>query len=290
MTGLEKHVEKILNYIQSPNDEREEIREELLSHLEEAKMYYISEGFTEKKAEKQALSEFGASDMVGHQLQESMYPFQRGLLYVIGIGAILCGILFYLNSAFFLHDPVPVWLGIQLLTGSTVTLAAINISLVGRYFYVLNVILLINVIWNGINLLLVQGTSVWQSILFSVYLLILVGLGLVAVVRNSYFAYGPTETNQQKRWLVLFSYGLNLLMGAAVTGISLFFLWATLAFSGGPVHATDIIFMICPIILWLISYKFQMGYIAKKPLLALLTGFGFSLLSLIIPNIIIFLS
>ncbi|QKY71030.1 permease prefix domain 1-containing protein [Lentibacillus sp. CBA3610] len=290
MTRIEKHVEKILEQMQSPDDEREEIREELIGHLEEAKWQYIDDGLTEKEAEKQVLEEFGAADVVGHQLQESMYPYQRGLLYVIGIGTILFGVIFYLISAFFLHNPIPVWLTIQLLTGGTVTLAAINISVVGRYAYVLNIALLVNVIWNGINLAMMEGTPQWQAISFSIYLLILIGLGLTAVIRNSYYSSGSTENKPQKRVRILFSYIVNLLFGLAVTGISLFFLWATLAFSVRPLEATAIILTISPIIIWLIAYKFQMGYISKKPLLALLTGLGISVLSIIIPLIILRLS
>ncbi|RYG74183.1 hypothetical protein EU245_02925 [Lentibacillus lipolyticus] len=284
MNRLEKHVEKVLEQMQSSDDEREDIREELLNHLEEAKQRYISEGMPEKQAEKQALDEFGQPDNTGRQMQEAIYPYQRGLLYAIGIGTILFGVIFYLNTTFFLHEPIPVWLAIQLFTGGTVTLAAINISFVGRYFYVMNVVLLGNVIWNGINMTMMELRPQWQAIFFGVYLLILVGLGLIAVIRNSYYSSGPTEIKQQKRGLVLISYIVNLLFGLAVTGVSLFSLWALLAFS--EVKA-DVLLTVVPIIIWLITYKFQMGYIPKKPLVSIATGLGFSVLSLVLPYTIL---
>lgn len=85
----------MLEQMQSGREEREELREELLGHLQEAKQHYMDEGYTAKLAEKQAIAEFGNPDSTGHQLQEAMYPYQRGLLYVIGIGTILFGVLYF---------------------------------------------------------------------------------------------------------------------------------------------------------------------------------------------------
>ncbi|MFD1360959.1 permease prefix domain 1-containing protein [Lentibacillus salinarum] len=286
MTKIEKQVEKILEQMQSPDGEREEIRSELLGHLEEAKRQYIGEGLTEKRAEERAMAEFGAPSMIGHQLQESMYPFQRGLLYVIGIGTILFGVIFYLNLTFFLNEPTPVWLAVQLLSGSAVTLAAINISFVGRYFYVLNLVLLVNVIWNGISFTLAWGMSAWQAIFFGIYLVILIAFGAIAVIRNSYYSSDQTEGKQQKRGLVLFSYVVNLLFGVAVAGVSLFFLWGLLAFSEARI---EFLLTLAPIIIWLITYKFQMTFIAKKPVVSLVTGLGFSVMSFLLPYIMLLL-
>src|SRR5699024_12031950 len=122
-------------------------------------------GFGEEQAEKRVLSEFGNADTIGHHLQESMYPFQRGLLYVIGIGTILFGVIFYLNLLFILNEPIPIWwLAVQLLSGSAVTLAAINISFVGGYFYIINSVLLVNVIWNGMNCTPASELATWLAV------------------------------------------------------------------------------------------------------------------------------
>lgn len=288
MTKIEKQIEKILEHMQSPNDEREDIREELISHLEEAKQQYISEGFDEKQAEKQVLSEFGKADMIGHQLQESMYPLQRGLFYVIGIGTILFGVIFYLNLVFFLNEPIPIWwLAVQLSSGSAVTLAAINISYVGKYFYITNLLLLANIIWNGISFAVAWSMSTWQAISFGIYLVTLIVFGAVAVIRNSYYSSGPTENQQQKRGLVLLSYVVNLLFGAAVAGTSLFFLWALLASSEARIES---LLTLTPMVIWIAAYKFQMTFIARKPILSLVTGLGFSIMSLLLPYIILLLS
>ncbi|GAA0430746.1 hypothetical protein GCM10008983_03970 [Lentibacillus halophilus] len=279
MNRLKKHVQKMLEQTQSANGEREELWEELLNHLEEAKQHYMDEGLTEKQAEKRAIAEFGNSNSAGHQLQEAMYPYQRGLLYVMGIGTILFGVLYFVNAAFLQHDPIPVWLAIQFFTGSLITLAAINISFAGRYFYLLHLALFANVIWNGINLLTIQGSQ-WQIIIFGIYALLLVGMGIVAIIRNSYFSSNLIDNKQQKHGLVLTSYIVNLLFGIAVVCVSLFFLWAYFFAMGRSLFA---LLTVTPILIWIIIYKFQMGYIARKPLISMMTGFGFSVLSIAVP-------
>lgn len=168
-----------------------------------------------------------------------------------------------MHLSFVIHEPSPVWLVVQLLSGTIVTLAAINISIVGRYFYLLNALLLINIIWNGINIVSMQGLSQWQAILFSAYLLILVGMGFVFVFRNSYYSTSRIDGKHQKQGLVKFSYIMNLLYGVIVIILSLFFLWSFLFFDGIGI---DAFITLIPILIWLIFYKFQMNFIAKSRL------------------------
>ncbi|GGP10206.1 permease prefix domain 1-containing protein [Oceanobacillus neutriphilus] len=287
MNRIEKHVEEILKQMQSTECEREEIREELLSHLNEAKSDYISEGLSEKQAEKKVIAAFGESNRIGQGLQESMYPYQRGLLYFIGISTILFGFIFYLHLSFVIHEPSPVWLVVQLLSGSIVTLAAINISTFGRYFYLLNALLMVNIIWNGINIVSMQGLSQWQALFFSIYLLIVVGMGFVFVFRNSYYSTSQVDGKHQKQWLVKFSYIMNLLYGVIIIVLSLFFLWSILFFAGINKQA---FITLLPILIWLAFYKFQMNFIAKKPVLSLATGLLVSVSALVLSFIILRIS
>src|SRR5690625_1145848 len=134
MNKINKYVNHVLEQIQSPAEEREDIREELLSHIYEAKKHLMTERYSEKKVGDKALEDFGEANNIGKDLQEAMYPFQRSLLYIIGIAMIVYGVLFYLNATFNLQEIIPSWLAIQFAFGGTVTLCAINISFVGRHF------------------------------------------------------------------------------------------------------------------------------------------------------------
>ncbi|UOR10549.1 permease prefix domain 1-containing protein [Halobacillus amylolyticus] len=100
MNRIEKHVDRILEQMQSPPEEREDIKEELMSHLQTAKLHYMEDGVPEKKAEKQAIDDFGKPDTIGHGFQETIYPYQRSLLYGIGIATLIFGAILYISLTF----------------------------------------------------------------------------------------------------------------------------------------------------------------------------------------------
>ena len=78
MSLLEKHVEKILKQMQGTEWEKEEIKEELLSHLNAAKEEYLSQGMTEIQAEKQALADFERIGLPTNKTEEYKYtPLSR---------------------------------------------------------------------------------------------------------------------------------------------------------------------------------------------------------------------
>ncbi|SFJ74935.1 hypothetical protein SAMN04487936_10432 [Halobacillus dabanensis] len=272
MKKFEKHVSRILDQMQSPPDEREEIKEELLTHLEAAKQNYINNGETETKAEKRAIRDFGAPAMIGDGLQESLYPFQRGLLYGIGIATLLLGVFIYLIMTFSFGEPEPIWLFIQLVSGSLVTLVAMNISWIGRHFWSINVIVFLTAIWNGFNLVITTQFYSLQAILFMAYIFILVVLCLIFIGRNSYFASLKTTTDSKKRTMTKISHILNIIFGVMICVAALFMVWGMLVFTGFTWRS---LLPLSVIIAWLIFYKFQMALIGKHPILAIFTGLLF---------------
>lgn len=137
MNRMKMHIQHVLKETQCSTEERAELEEELLCHLQELKQYYMEQGETEKNAEKKAITQFGGPKLIGCGLQESMYPWQRGLLYTIGIASLLFGVLFHLYTLFVFLEPSVAWLAIQLTAGTIITLAAINIAFAGRHPYFL---------------------------------------------------------------------------------------------------------------------------------------------------------
>ncbi|WP_281974939.1 permease prefix domain 1-containing protein [Halobacillus litoralis] len=272
MKKFEKHVNQILNQMQSPPEEREEIKEELLTHLEAAKQNYITHGEKEKTAEKLAIQDFGAPAMVGDGLQETLYPFQRGLLYGIGVATLLLGVFMHLNMAFSFGEPEPIWLFTQLVFGSLVTLAAMNISWMGRHFWSVNVIVFLTAIWNGFNLVIVTQFYSLQVILFMTYIFILVLLCLIFIGRNSYFASEKTNAAPKEKTITKISHILNIIFGVIICIAALLMVWGMLVFTGFTWRS---LLPISVIIAWLIFYKFQMVLIGKRPILAIFTGLLF---------------
>lgn len=284
MNEINKYLDHVLEQIQSPTEEREEIREELLSHLTEAKIHYMAEGLSDKKAEKKAINDFGEARNIGKRLQEAMYPYQRSLLYIIGVATIVYGLLFYLSAAFNLQEVIPGWLAIQFTFGGVLTLFALNISLLGRRLYLLHILIILTMMWTGFNLMMVETVPFYgHNIFFTIYLVILMMIGLLFLFRNSYYSTDiPKSKSRNDRILIVASYIINLIYGIILIGFSMFFLWVALIFGG---IAWTIIIPLIPVLAWLVFYKFQMRLIAKKPVISLFTGFLF----LILPLSIIYL-
>ncbi|WP_163530059.1 permease prefix domain 1-containing protein [Halobacillus ihumii] len=272
MNRMEKHVNRILDQMQSPPDEREEIKEELLTHLESAKYDYMNQGNSVKKAEKQALEDFGDSSLIGHGLQESLYPHQRSLLYVIGIATLLFAVFFYISMTFVVGEVEPIWLLIQMIIGSAVTLSAINIAFMGRHYWSLNVIVLITAMWNGFNVMIVEQIPGKQAIFFWFYLVIVVILCILFVIRNSYYSSDNTTTTKKSRSILKISYVVNIIFGIMICAAGLSIAYLFLIFGG---FSWMLLIPISSIVAWLIFFKFQMKLIQHRPLTAIAVGFGF---------------
>ncbi|MBU5466100.1 hypothetical protein KQI49_04550 [Virgibacillus sp. MSJ-26] len=271
MNKVNKYVNQALEQIQSPTEEREDIREELLSHIYEAKKHFMTEGFSEKKAEDKALEDFGKANNIGKDLQEAMYPFQRSFLYIIGIAMIVYGVLFYLNATFNLQEIIPSWLAIQFAFGGAVTLCAINISFVGRHFYVLHLVMFLTLMWNGFNFMVVEPLPAYgNNVFFWIYLAITILIGIIFIFTNSYYSTDiPKHKAKNGKTAIIISYFLNLILGMMLITFSLFLTWVILIFGG---FTWPLVIPLIPVVVWLIFYKLQMRLIAKKPIISIFTG------------------
>ncbi|MCA0972182.1 permease prefix domain 1-containing protein [Halobacillus litoralis] len=269
MDRLEKHVEHILNQTQSNQAEREEMKEDFLSHLYALKKKYEEEGFESEVAERKAIEDFGEADSVGNEMQETMYPYQRGLLYVIGLATIALGVFLHFALLNVFGEPSFGWLAIQLVVGTLVTLTAMNISLLGKYYWSVNVLVFLTAGWNGFNAFVVTQFPQVQMILFTIYIAVLIGLCLVFVIRNSY-VYSLQESNDRStRRLKKVSYIVNILAGALICGVALFFAYGFIVMVGIN------FFVLIPIgifIGWLLFYKYLMELTSQKPVAAMVPG------------------
>lgn len=280
MKKIDKHVTSILKEMQSTEEEREEIREELTTHLTSAKQEYINEGVNEKKAEKLAIRDFGDAGMIGGGIQESLYPFQRGLLYIIGTGSILLSIFIHLTAAFSFGDPWPEWLAIQMSLGTLIVLTAINISWTGRHYWSVNVLVFLTILWNAFNYMVVPRFYQLQVILMSLFITILILLCLVFIVRNSYYATTHPSADRRERVVTKISHIVNIIYGLMISGAGLFFTWGALIFGGMNAR---VFLPLTAVAAWLAFYKYQMRLIGKKPVTAIFTGLLFSGLIVTVP-------
>lgn len=269
MNRLEKHIEKILNQMQSDEAERAEMKEELLSHLSSLKQQYEKEGHPPTQAEKRAIEEFGGAGLVGNGLQETMYPYQRGLLYVIGLATIALGIFMHFLFLDVFNEPSLGWLAIQLSFGTLVTFVAMNISLLGKFYWSINSLVFLTGGWNGFSYFAVIQFPQPQTLIFTIYLAILILTCLVFVIRNSYYYSVDETTDKQDRRLKKASHAINLLAGALICAVAIFFVYGFTTMIGLNVL---VLIPIGVVIIWLLFYKFQMKWIARKPVAAMIPG------------------
>lgn len=275
MNRFEKHVRKILQEMQSSKEEREELGEELLTHLYSMKAEFIEQGDSEKRAERRALEEFGGAKLVGNGLQETMYPMQRGLLYLIGIGTILFGFFLHLVYITQVSEPSKDWLLVQFAFGTTVTLVAMNISWLGRYYWSVNVLIYLTACWNGFNYFVVIQFPTSQSIPLIIYIISIILISFIFMVRNAYYSTARIDQAEKKKKVKLASHGINLMFGLVLSTAALFATWAGLAF--GEIN-WRILSPLGSIVGWLLFYKYQMKFISKRPIVAMFTGLIFIVL------------
>ncbi|MFC0522933.1 permease prefix domain 1-containing protein [Pontibacillus salicampi] len=280
MNRLEKHVQEILLHMQTPPEDSEDIKEELMEHLEAAKRDWMEAGYSEKEAEQKAIHSFGKSDLIGNGMQEALYPYQRGFLYMIGLSTLIYGMFFYLSMSFYQGQGDLLWLIIQTVLGAGVTWTAINISYMAGHFWSLNVIVLLSAIWNGFNVFVVEQLGDIQAILFSIYLVAVVLISFIFIIRNSYFSSNPSPYSKEKRTVLKISYIINVLFGIILCGVALFFSYGLIIFAG---YSWILVFPFSLIGLWLLFFRFQMKYIPQKPVRAIALGLIFLLLITITP-------
>lgn len=86
---LRRFVEKTVQQIEGNQQEKDDLYEELLIHLELSKEEFINAGLSDKEAEKKAMEHFGNETEVGGQIQQAMFPFRKEMMRALAIGSLL---------------------------------------------------------------------------------------------------------------------------------------------------------------------------------------------------------
>jgi glycopeptide antibiotics resistance protein len=109
MSTIELFLKKITSELETDDQTRCDVYDELHDHLQMSKRTYIENGLSEEEAEQKAVADFGKSKEIGKELQKSMYPnrdISRILSWIlfipytlsIFIKTLIGGIVTYLNG------------------------------------------------------------------------------------------------------------------------------------------------------------------------------------------------
>ena len=98
--NIETYVNQIVKELDCDKNEKAEIAEEMIHHLELLKAEYIEQGFSEKEASQKALESFGDKNTLKDGLQSSLFPGYKIYSYGVKIGFYLYSFIVLWNLLF----------------------------------------------------------------------------------------------------------------------------------------------------------------------------------------------
>lgn len=246
MPKFAQYVEKIVRETDATREEKEDLREELLIHLELSYAEKRQEGYSEKEAERLVLEDFGISAEIGSQIQEAMFPYRKTMIRALAIVSIIFSIAVYVSQLLIYEDAYIGWLLFSVIVGTILLIFTIQpISVLNRRFW-MNSLLLVHLFVYIYGMLIATSLEgeVPVVLIFLSWFIIL--FSIVLIYRTTIFDV-PAD-----KYTKVF-HALNLTTGVVVIAITLFFVWAALVFGGFESNPFMLMIFI-PFLIWLISY------------------------------------
>ncbi|MDQ0207915.1 permease prefix domain 1-containing protein [Alkalicoccobacillus murimartini] len=123
---LESYVQAIVKQTDCTKDDYEDLYEELLDHVKMIRDEHIERGDTLREATEKAKKQFGDEATIGNDLQHSMFPFRRELLYVLAIAGFLFTVGLYVYFLATEQLTLPFELGLGVVSHSLILFFAMN--------------------------------------------------------------------------------------------------------------------------------------------------------------------
>ncbi|WP_026702625.1 permease prefix domain 1-containing protein [Salibacterium aidingense] len=202
---LENYVKRIVEQTDCSKSEREDLYEEMLSHVMMRREEERQKGKTEKEAEEEAMKLFGREAKIGDGLQQAMFPYRRELLLLLA----LLGFLFTFGkyTAVLVQEQTAL---LPILSGTAGHSAVLFFAL-NRAFAVNRKIWLALALLLNLLLLLLNMTSFyggWQP----AYLL-MIGLNIYLMYRTVLTYERPKEHKTARRIIHVVNITLGLAAG-----------------------------------------------------------------------------
>lgn len=255
-----RFVKGIVRETDSNQEEREDLYEELLSHLECSFVDYQKQGYSEKEAMRTAMTNFGDEQEIGKQLQQAMYPYRREMMLGLSVGSLLFAYGVYLSQLFVMGDAHIPWLVVAVLSSTALLFITVRpISSLNRRLW-MNSLLLIHIMIFFYGLLLATDVYPPLSIGLTIIAGLILLLAIVLVYRTTIYDYS-SKRQQLAKDAKRFHF-INITTGIFIVLATLFFLWAFLLFSAEMSPRVFMLFI--PLILWIVSYVSQLQLLSKQ--------------------------
>jgi hypothetical protein len=275
-TELERFVMKIVQHTECSKEEKEDLFEELMVHLQLSKEHFLEQGLSEDEAEQKAMEQFGEEGEIGSQIQQSLFPYRKEMMLTLAISSILFTIGAYLGQLLINGDAHIGWLLLSMGASSMILFLAVN-----QVFHLnrkrwMNSLLIVHILVYAAGYLLASNLDHYISVGLSIWDLLNILLAIVLVYRTTLYDF---STHSKMHHTLKRLHAINITAGVLVTAACLFFAWGGLIMIG--LHPV-ILISLSPIFVWIILYIIQIKVSRKNkklayglsaiPYIAILTG------------------
>lgn len=268
---FERYVHNIMKHTECHGEEKEDMFEELMTHLELSKDELMRQGLSEKDAEIKAMALFGSEKEIGRSLQQSIFPYKRAFLLTLSIVSFVFTVSVYLLSLFQEGDAYIGWLSFSMATNLILLLIALNhvVSLNRRRW--VNALLVLHILLNVYGYGIVSVLDYTIQLPLSIISVMMIILSLVLIYQTTiYGTHIQGNLVKEAKRLHL----LNLVLGLISIGFSLFLIWSAMLFGG---FQPFMLMMALPFVIWIVLYIGQMKLLEKHKRTALFIA-GLSIL------------
>ncbi|MEK3935401.1 permease prefix domain 1-containing protein [Sporosarcina sp. FSL W7-1349] len=257
---FQRFVEGIVRQTDCNLAEREDLYEELLSHLEDSFAEHRKQGYSGEEATRIVMTNFGDGSEIGKQLQHAMYPYRREMLLVLSVVSLLFAYGVYLGQLFLAGDAHIPWLVMAVLSSSALLYVTVRpVTSLNRRLW-MNGLLVIHLFVFFYGLLLAAYLERPFSTILTFVAALLMLLTIILVYRTTIYDF-PSDRQALKKDAKRLHF-INITTGILIVFLTLFFLWAFLLFASGLSPA--FLWFLLPIGVWILSYAIQMHLLAEQ--------------------------
>ncbi|MDX8046286.1 permease prefix domain 1-containing protein [Gracilibacillus sp. S3-1-1] len=248
---IEQYVNKVISYIELNEENKKDLKKELIGHLSDKTSYYEQQGKDKESAVKQSIKDFGNAKEIGAELNEAFFPYRKQSLLLLSLLTVLFA--FSLSITLFIYQDHFPLLWFILTVTSTIPICIFIYQparSANNRLMLITLLLFLNILY-FFSLFLMDG--VMTNVYLYIILIILVLSCFVISITQIYLGafYQPvsrklTILSVQKRKAIIIT---NIITGIIVCGVSLLLIMGFLIFA----PSVMIIFPIITIVLWLIS-------------------------------------
>lgn len=262
---LEKYVENIVRHTESSRQEKEDLYEELLIHLQISRDHLMEEeGLSLEQAEEKAMQLFGQEGEIGSQIQQALFPYRKELMLALAISSILATISIYLLHVFEEGDAYIGWLCISMLLSSMLLFLPLNQFIHLNRKLWLNSLLILHTLALLYGWLLISQLDISSTVGLTIWEWLNIALSIILVYRTTLYDYSSNE----KHIKVL--HGINITSGIVISFSSLFIIAGGLIMIG-ELHPMMLLFA-SPIAIWIGLYVVSIKLAKKNMKSALFIG------------------